>query len=126
MSTLPKLFCPGWMVLTLAFVAGSLQPKSLDAQARSEIATGSPVRLTVRGATLSDGLRRIEGLLVRLDADSVVVADGRHYRAAALDRLLRIEIRSNRGRDWGALRGLGWGASIGGIVGAVAGGGQSR
>ena len=102
-------------------VVGFLEPRSLDAQVRYEIAPGSFLRLTVPGVTRPDGLRRIEGRLVRLDADSVVVTDGRHDHAAALDQLIRIETRSRRGRGWGALRGLGWGGSIGGIAGAVAG-----
>jgi len=110
------------MTVALAFVGGSLVPKSVEAQARHEIAPGSSVRLTVPDATRSGGLRRIEGSLVRLDADSVVVADGRHDHAAALDQLLRIETHSRRGRGWGALRALGWGGSIGAIAGAILGG----
>jgi hypothetical protein len=103
--------------VAVALVAGSHGAGSLHAQTRYEIAPGTAVRLTVRGAT-----PRIEGRLVRLDADSVVVAAERHAHVAALDRLLSIENRYRRGRGWGALRGLGWGAAIGGIVGAVTGG----
>ncbi|MGH7564556.1 MAG: hypothetical protein ACREK5_09045 [Gemmatimonadota bacterium] len=109
------------MMVVLAFVGGHLEPKSLYAQATYEIEAGTSVRLTVPGTTRS-GLGRIEGRLVRLDADNVVVADGKQDHAVALDQVLRIETRSSRGGGWGALRGLGWGASIGAIAGALFGG----
>lgn len=110
-----------WMTMALALAAGSLGPRSLDAQDRYEIASGSPVRLTVQASTPSGKPLRLQGRLVRLDAGSVVVAVGAHDHAAALDRLVKIETRSKRGRGWSALRGLGWGASIGAITGALVG-----
>ncbi|MGH7549351.1 MAG: hypothetical protein ACREK3_01180 [Gemmatimonadota bacterium] len=109
------------MMVALAFVGGLLGPRSLNAQARHEIQPGTSVRLTVPETTRS-GLGRIEGRLVRLDADSVVIADEKQAHAVALVQVLRIEIRTRRGRGWGALRGLGWGASIGAIAGALIGG----
>lgn len=110
-----------WMTTALALAAGSLGPKSLDAQDRHEIASGSPVRLTVKGSTPSGKPLRLEGRLVRLDADSVVVTEGKLDHAAAMDQLLTIEARSKRGCGRGALRGLGWGASVGASAGALVG-----
>ena len=106
---------------TMAFLGASMVPGGLNAQAGCEIAPRSPVRLTLKGNPPSGGLLRIDGRLVRLDADSVVLTDRKLDHAAARGQVLRIETRSPRGRGGGALRGLGWGASMGAIAGAVAG-----
>lgn len=106
---------------TMVFLGASMVPGWLQAQARCEITPGSRVRLTLQENPPSGGLLRIDGRLVRLDADSVVVTDRKLDHAAARNQVLRIETRSPRGRGWGALRGLGWGASMGAIAGAIAG-----
>jgi hypothetical protein len=107
--------------MSVACVGGLLDPSPLNAQARYEIAPGSLVRVTVPPSSHADGLVRIEGRLVRLDADSVVVTDDGHDHAVAMDQLLGIEPRSARGRGSGALRGLGWGGSISVLAGALLG-----
>jgi hypothetical protein len=92
-----------YTMLALALVASTA--REARAQAASALA-GEHVRVRV-AAPPEDAYARTrwEGTLVRLDADSVVLRDGRRTRAFARRRVERIDVREERrSRGAGALR----------------------
>lgn len=107
--------------LVLLASAGS---RALGQDAGTSMAVGASLRLTVGPGTGStdDRTMRVIGTLVRSTPDSLVVTDSSGgVHSFSWGEIRSFEEKRSRTRGAGAIRGLKWGALLGGAGGAVLG-----
>src|SRR5258706_6743706 len=88
------------------------QPNATDWNTVKALATGADVRLTA-------GSRTVQGKLLRVNDENIVLALGKSQEMFPQQEVLRIRLKGDSHRGRNSLIGLGGGGAVGGIIGTA-------
>jgi hypothetical protein len=105
-----------------AFILGLIFVGTAFGQESTVLNSGTRIRFTLAEQTPADAA--VSGTFVNLSADSLAYRSSltNEINAVPIDRLTSFDRRRSRDAGEGAVRGLKWGAPIGGVFGLAVGG----
>lgn len=105
-----------------AFILAFISAGTMLGQDSTALDSGTRIRFTLTEQSADD--TAISGTFVNLTADSLAYRSAltNEIKAVPIDRLTSFDRRRSRNAGEGAVRGLKWGAPIGGVFGLAVGG----